>query len=224
MRGMGEGRACPGSRGGKKRLDGLCLAAVCAAGAGAQPAPVLPPPAPLPRLVEAAPAPMEEDEAPPQQAQQAQQAQQQVQPVKAEPGAGVGAKSFYGGGGGGATAGPSGSAPSALSALNALGRAGPGAGAAAAAAAPGRAPPGGTQLWVEKWRPKTTQELVGASVHFWAPGCTLSGAAWSEGRRHPPAGAHFPCNQQHTLAAHARALGWALAEQEECVKKGGPRG
>lgn len=88
----------------------------------------------------------------------AKQRQQQQQPQAAGPsGSGMAPKSFYGGGAGAGAAGWKTVGPAAA----------PSAAAAAAAVAPApprRPPAADQQLWVEKWRPKSSQELVGNQI------------------------------------------------------------
>lgn len=89
-----------------------------------------------------------------QQAGEVQQAVKQEQ----QAGAGTAARAFYGGGAGAAPR-PAGGAVAA---------------AAAAGVGPSRQPSECQQLWVEKWRPKTTAELVGNNVSAslgWSLGC-----------------------------------------------------
>lgn len=94
-----------------------------------------------------------------QQAGEVQQGVKQEQQTAAAPG-GTAARAFYGSG--------------------AVPRPAAGAAAAAAAAGPSRPPAACQQLWVEKWRPKTTTELVGNNVragcNCWA-GLALAGWA-----------------------------------------------
>jgi hypothetical protein len=105
-------------------------------------------------LVRAAPGPPEDEPMPEQQEQPAAAGavKQEQQPAAAGEAAGPSsklAKSFYGAGG----APPAAAAVAAAAAAGASGSSAP---------APKRAPPAADQqLWVEKWRPKTSADLVG---------------------------------------------------------------
>lgn len=106
-------------------------------------------------LVRAAPGPPEDEPMPEQQEQPGAAAavKQEQQPAAAAAGEAAGpssklAKSFYGAGGA-----PPAAAAAAVAAAGASGSSAP---------APKRAPPAADQqLWVEKWRPKTSADLVG---------------------------------------------------------------